>query len=255
MQGNFILKEKHMLVEVCAYSLESCINAEKAGAGRIELCSGLGEGGTTPGTGLLALVKKYISIPVYAMIRPRGGDFVYDPYETETMYAEIEEVRKAGADGVVLGALNPDGSVDRELTASLVKAARPMGVTFHRAFDLTPDPTQALEDVIAAGADRILTSGRQANVNLGIDTLREIASRSRGRIEIMAGAGVGLSNVGMLASAGVDCIHLTGKAFRKGRQVYFPATVSMAGEQPDERSVMFSDPELLKEVVALAQKV
>ncbi len=244
-----------MLVEVCAYSLESCINAEKAGAGRIELCSGLGEGGTTPGTGLLELVKKYISIPVYAMIRPRGGDFVYDEYEIETMRTEIEAVRKAGADGVVLGVLNPDGTVDRQLTASLVKAARPLGVTFHRAFDLTPDPVQALEDIIAGGADRILTSGRQANVNLGLETLRQIAAAARGRIEIMAGAGVNLSNVELLASAGVDCIHLTGKAFRKGRQVYFPDTVSMAGEQPDERSVMFSDPELLKEVVALAEKV
>ncbi len=243
-----------MLVEVCAYSLESCINAAKAGAGRIELCSGPGEGGTTPGTGLLALVKQHISIPVYAMIRPRGGDFVYDAYEIETMYAEIGEVRKAGADGVVLGALNPDGSVDRELAASLVKAARPMGVTFHRAFDLTPDPAQALEDIIAAGADRILTSGQQANVNLGIEVLRKIVSLAGGRIEIMAGAGVGLSNVGLLASAGVDCIHLTGKAFRKGRQHYFPATVSMAGEQPDERSVMFSDPELLEQIVTLAKK-
>ncbi len=243
-----------MLVEVCAYSLESCINAEKAGAGRIELCSGPGEGGTTPGTGLLALVKRYVSIPVYAMIRPRGGDFVYDTYEIETMYAEIEEVRKAGADGVVLGALSPDGSVDRELTASLVKAARPMGVTFHRAYDLTPDPVRALEDIITAGADRILTSGQQANVNLGIETLGKIVSAARGRIEIMAGAGVGLSNVGALASAGVDCIHLTGKAFRKGRQTYFPDTVSMAGELPDERSVMFSDPELLEQVVTLAKK-
>jgi copper homeostasis protein len=243
-----------MLVEVCAYSLESCINAAKAGAGRIELCSGLGEGGTTPGTGLLKVVKQYVPIPVYAMIRPRGGDFVYDAYETETMYAEIEEVRKAGADGVVLGALNPDGSVDRELTSSLIKAARPLGVTFHRAFDLTPDPIQALEDIIAAGADRILTSGQHATVNLGIDALRKIVSAAGGRIEIMAGAGVSLSNVAILASAGVDCIHLTGKAFRKGKQAYFPGTVSMAGEQPDERSVMFSDPELLEQVVTLAKK-
>ena len=243
-----------MLVEVCAYSLESCVNAEKAGAGRIELCSSPGEGGTTPGTGLLSLVKRTVSIPVYVMIRPRGGDFVYDTYETETMYAEIDAARKAGADGVVLGALNPDGSIDRKLTTSLIKAARPLGVTFHRAFDLTADPLQALEDIIDSGADRILTSGQQSNVKQGIETLRKIVCQAAGRIEIMAGSGVGPGNVAALSTIGVDCIHLSGKAFRRGRQNYFPTNVAMAGELPDERSVMFSDPELLMSVVALAKK-
>lgn len=241
-----------MLVEVCAYSLESCLNAEKAGAGRIELCGGLGEGGTTPGAGLLTLVKQYVKLPVYVMIRPRGGDFVYDEYERETMFAEIGQARRCGADGVVLGALRADGTVDTELTRSLVEAAGPMGVTFHRAFDLTPDPFQAVDDIVAAGAERILTSGQQASVTLGMEALKKIASYAGGRIEIMAGAGVNVSNAELLASSGVEAIHLTGKAFRRGKQEYFPETVSMTGEQPDERSVMYSDPEVLKQVVLRA---
>jgi copper homeostasis protein len=240
-----------MLVEVCAYSLESCLNAEEAGAGRIELCGGLGEGGTTPGAGLLTLVKSRVSIPVYAMIRPRGGDFVYDANEIDTIFAEIEQARKAGADGVVLGALREDGRVDVSLTSALVKAACPMGVTFHRAFDLTPDPVEALEAVIATGAERILTSGLQPDVTKGLDTIRSLVQHAGGRIEIMAGAGVNLSNAALLAAIGVSCLHLTGKGFRPGKQRFFPESVSMAGEQPDERMVMFSDPILLKKVTEL----
>jgi copper homeostasis protein len=241
-----------MLVEVCAYSLESCINAEKSGAKRIELCGGLGEGGTTPGIGLLRLVKKAVNIPIYVMIRPRGGDFVYDSLEFETMLAEIEAAKEAGADGLVLGVLKAEGSVDRERTAALVRAGSPLGVTFHRAFDLTPDPFAAVDAILEAGAERILTSGQQADVNAGIDALRQISAYAKGRIEIMAGAGVSPSNVARLAASGVDCIHLTGKAFRPGLQTFFPGAVSMAGEQPDERSVMYSDPVLLKAVVDLA---
>lgn len=241
-----------MLVEVCCYSLESCLNAERAGAGRIELCGGLGEGGTTPSIGLLKVVKERVAIPVYAMIRPRGGDFVFDELEMTTMLADIEAVKAAGADGVVLGVLNPDGTVDIDRTALLIAAARPLGVTFHRAFDLTPDPLAAVDAVVQAGAERILTSGGQANVNLGMATLAKVAAHAGSRVEIMAGAGVGLTNIRELALAGVGCVHLTGKAFRPGKQRYFPESVSMAGEQPDERSVMFSDRALLEKVVGLA---
>lgn len=242
-----------MIVEVCAYSLESCINAEQSGAGRIELCAGLGEGGTTPSTGLLKLVKKHVSIPVYAMIRPRGGDFVYDAREIETMFSDMEEMKKNGADGVVLGVLKPDGTVDRRTTASLIEAAGPLGVTFHRAFDLTPDPFAAVDSIVDAGAERILTSGQHANVTLGMRSLEAIAAYAKGRVEIMAGAGVSLENAAQLAGIGVDAIHLTGKAFRPGLQQFFPETVSMAGEQPNERSVMFSDPHLLKKVVDIVR--
>ena len=123
-----------MTIEVCAYSLESCINAQAGGAGRIELCGGLGEGGTTPSAGLIEIVKQYIEIPVYVMIRPRGGDFVYDFFEEEIMKKDIDVAKKLGVNGVVLGILNAEGQVDVQRTKALVDYAAPMKVTFHRAF-------------------------------------------------------------------------------------------------------------------------
>lgn len=238
-------------VEVCAFSLESCLNAERAGAHRIELCSGPGEGGTTPSSGLVSLVKTKVSIPVYAMIRPRGGDFVYDEMEVETMLSEIDALKKIGVDGVVMGALRPDGTVDQELMKLLVEAAHPLGITFHRAFDVTSDPYRTMDFLVDLGIERILTSGLEANVDAGMGMLKKLVVYAKGRIEIMAGGGVRASNVAELIGVGVDCIHLTAKSFRQGQQVYFPKKVSMASEIPDERSVMYSDPTLLKQVVDL----
>lgn len=238
-------------VEVCAFSLESCLNAERAGAHRIELCSGPGEGGTTPSSGLVSLVKTKVSIPVYAMIRPRGGDFVYDEMEVETMLSEIDALKKIGVDGVVMGALRPDGTVDQELMKLLVEAAHPLGITFHRAFDVTSDPYRTMDFLVDLGIERILTSGLEANVDAGMGMLKKLVAYAKGRIEIMAGGGVRPSNVAELIEVGVDCIHLTAKSFRQGQQVYFPKKVSMASEIPDERSVMYSDPTLLKQVVDL----
>ncbi|WP_025762643.1 copper homeostasis protein CutC [Dyadobacter tibetensis] len=241
-----------MTIEICAYSLESCINAQEGGASRIELCAGLGEGGTTPSAGLIELVRQHIQIPIYVMIRPRGGDFVYDVFEEEIMRRDIALAKKLGADGVVLGLLMPDGQVDIARTKALVEYASPMKVTFHRAFDLTPDPLKALEAVISTGAERILTSGLHATAALGIDVLSQLAKVSAGRIEIMAGAGVNAENALQLKDAGVDALHLTAKAFRPGRQSYFPEKVSMAGDIPDERSVMYSD---LAQIEAIVQVV
>lgn len=232
-----------MTVEVCAYSLESCLNAQQAGASRIELCGGLGEGGTTPSAGLIAVVRERIHIALYVMIRPRGGDFVYEESELDVMRRDIDIARKLGADGVVLGVLLPDGTVDIDRTRELVQHAQPMGVTFHRAFDLTPDALQALEDVIETGAERILTSGQKATAAQATSLLAQLAQKAGNRIEIMAGGGVSAENARALADTGVPALHLTGKAFRPGRQTYFPEDISMAGEIPDERSVLYSDPE------------
>ena len=238
-----------MTIEVCAYSLESCINAQAGGAGRIELCGGLGEGGTTPSAGLIELVRQHIDIDIFVMIRPRGGDFVYDIFEEEIMRKDIDLAKKLGANGVVLGILTSDGQVDVTRTKSLVEHAKPMKVTFHRAFDLTPDPVKALKAVIETGAERILTSGQKPTAVEGIALLEQLAKEAGDSIEIMAGAGVNHDNAAQLAAAGVHSLHLTAKAFRPGRQKYFPADISMAGGIPDEHSVMYADLALVEAIV------
>jgi copper homeostasis protein len=238
-----------MTIEVCAYSLESCINAQAGGAGRIELCGGLGEGGTTPSAGMIEVVRQHVDIDLYVMIRPRGGDFVYDVFEEEIMKKDIDLAKKLGADGVVLGVLQADGQVDVARTKALVNHAHPMKVTFHRAFDLTPDPMKALKAVIETGAERILTSGQKPSAPEGISLLEKLAEAAGDSIEIMAGGGVNHTNARQLSDAGVGALHLTAKAFRPGRQKYFPSDISMAGEVPDERSVMYSDLSLIEAMV------
>uniref|UniRef100_UPI00313C5756 copper homeostasis protein CutC n=2 Tax=Dyadobacter sp. OTU695 TaxID=3043860 RepID=UPI00313C5756 len=238
-----------MTIEICAYSLESCINAQAGGAGRIELCGGLGEGGTTPSAGLVEIVRKNVDIPLYVMIRPRGGDFVYDFFEEEIMRKDIDLAKKLGANGVVFGILTADGNVDVARTKALVDYAAPLKVTFHRAFDLTPDPMKALKDVIATGAERILTSGQKPSAIQATELLGKLAKEANGRIEIMAGGGVNHQNAAELKSAGVHSLHLTAKKFRPARQKFFPDGISMAGEIPDEKSVMYSDLELIEAMV------
>jgi len=238
-----------MTIEVCAYSLESCINAQAGGAGRIELCGGLGEGGTTPSAGLIELVREHVQIQLYVMIRPRGGDFVYDVFEEEIMKKDIALAKKLGADGVVLGILHADGQVNIERTKALVDFAHPLKVTFHRAFDLTPDPFKALKAVIETGAVRILTSGQKPSAIQAVELLGKLSKEAGHSIEIMAGGGVNHNNAVELAEAGVHALHLTAKVFRPGRQKYFPADISMAGEIPDERSVLYSDLNLIEAIV------
>ena len=238
-----------MTIEVCAYSLESCINAQAGGAGRIELCGGLGEGGTTPSAGLIEVVREHVQILLYVMIRPRGGDFVYDVFEEEIMKKDIALAKKLGADGVILGILHADGQVNIERTKALVDFAYPLKVTFHRAFDLTPDPVKALKAVIETGAERILTSGQKPTAIQGIELLKRLSKEAGQSIEIMAGGGVNHNNAAALKEAGVHALHLTAKAFRPGRQKYFPSDISMAGEIPDERSVLYSDLNLIEAIV------
>jgi copper homeostasis protein len=235
-----------MTIEVCAYSLESCINAQAGGAGRVELCGGLGEGGTTPSAGLIEVVRQHIEIQLFVMIRPRGG---YDTFEEEIMRKDIDLAKKLGANGVVLGVLMPDGQVDVARTKALVDYAYPLKVTFHRAFDLTPDPIKALKAVIETGAERILTSGLKPSAIEGIDLLQKLSREAGTSIEIMAGGGVNHHNAAQLKEAGVHALHLTAKAFRPARQKYFPADISMAGEIPDERSVLYRDLGLIEAIV------
>jgi copper homeostasis protein len=178
--------------EICLDSADGAAAAAEAGADRVELCAGLFEGGITPSAGLIeqAVAVAAGRIRVHVIIRPRGGDFVYGPAETAVMLRDIEVVKAAGADGVVLGALTADADVDRELCARLVAAARPLSVTFHRAFDVTRAPETAFEDVIALGADRLLTSGAAPTALEGAELIARLVEKAAGRIIVMPGGGI-----------------------------------------------------------------
>ncbi|TNM62300.1 copper homeostasis protein CutC [Aliirhizobium smilacinae] len=196
-----------VLLEVCVDSAEGLNAAVESGAQRIELCSALDVGGLTPSKGLMALAAK-APVPVYAMIRPRAGDFVFDDASRTVMLADIDAVRESGLAGVVLGASVSDGRLDIDLLAFLAKRAEGMGLTLHRAFDLVPDPLEALEQAIELGFERILTSGQAVKVSDGRRVLRRLVEQADGRISIMAGGGVLPDNVAeIVATTGVSEVH------------------------------------------------
>ncbi|MEW9623243.1 copper homeostasis protein CutC [Rhodanobacter geophilus] len=189
------------LLEVAANSLASALAAQAGGAGRVELCAALELGGLTPSHATIAMARERLRIPLYVLIRPRAGDFLYGDDECEAMRRDIETCVALGCDGVVLGALDAGGEVDLERCHGLVAAAGRIGVTFHRAFDLVRDPRRALDDVIALGCERVLTSGGQASALEGAALIRALIVQAAGRIAIMPGAGVTAANLAALAAA------------------------------------------------------
>jgi copper homeostasis protein len=252
IESAFMSDKPSLTVEICAYSLQSCLTAQAAGANRIELCGGLAEGGTTPSAGLIQLVCEQITLPVYVMIRPRGGDFLYTDTELAVMEADIRMAKQLGADGIVLGLLNADGSVDEERTRQLVDLAHPLPVTFHRAFDMTSAPLEALEAIIRTGAERILTSGQQQTAEAGLPLLRQLVEQASGRIAIMAGAGVNASNANALIEAGVDALHLSGSVRQDSGMVYRHPAVSMASAVPGEYEQLETAQEKVRAVLEKA---
>lgn len=207
-------------LEICAGSLLSARAAQAGGAHRIELCQSLEQGGLTPSYGLLRQVLGELRIPVFVLIRPRAGHFVYDAGELAIMRADIELSRQLGAAGVVLGALTPAGRVDLAACRSLVEAAGPLPVTFHRAFDDCPDPAQALEDVISLGCARVLTSGGQATAEAGLPRLAALVQQAAGRISILPGAGITAVNALLVAEGS------------GARELHASARRRVAGPQP-----------------------
>jgi len=194
--------------ELCAESVEAACAAESGGADRIELCSSLSEGGTTPEAGLMTACTRAVSIPVYVLIRPRAGDFVFTAQEFDLMRKQIDEAKAAGASGVALGVLQKDGSVDVKRTRALAEFARPLVTTFHRAFDETLDLTMALEQVIETGAAGLLTSGGAVEVLQGADRIGRLQQQADGRIQIIAGGGLRLASlVEVVRRSGAFSLH------------------------------------------------
>lgn len=197
-----------IIVEIAVHTVESAIAAEAGGADRVEVFSDPLEGGVTPSEGLIAAVREKLSRDVHVMIRPRGGDFHCSDLECDVMHRDIEGAKRAGANGVVFGLVNLDGTIDMGRTRWLVEAARPLSITFHRAFDLCPDLEKALDDLISCGVDRVLTSGGGANAVEGMNCIAKLVRIAGNRVTIMAAGGIKASNVQQIVKqTGVREVH------------------------------------------------
>lgn len=214
---------REVKVEVCADSVASAWIAQSAGAYRVELCANLPEGGTTPSPGQIEWARKLLRIQLYVLIRPRGGDFLYDDVEFETMQSDIRFCGEIGCDGVVIGMLSPDGMVDKERVRELIRIARrySMGVTFHRAFDRSNDLFQAMEVIIDLGCDRILTSGGYDTALEGAEVLRQLIEKAGNRIIIMPGSGINPENAGdLIQKTGLKELHGTFRSYYPSKMQY-----------------------------------
>lgn len=241
------------MLEICIDSLESALAAQKGGADRIELCDNLYEGGTTPSAATIEIAREILNIQMQVIIRPRGGDFLYSDLEFRTMKRDIEIARELKVDGVVIGILNSDGTIDISRCKELVKLARPLNVTFHRAFDMTRDPVKSLEDVIQTGADRLLTSGQMNEAPKGARLIANLVKQAGDRIIIMPGAGVNKDNItDMVTITGAKEYHLAGSKYIDSKMKYRNPKVFMGGiaEIPEyERSV--TDEKIIRSIVTL----
>lgn len=244
-----------MNIEIVVFNLESAINAELGGADRIELCDNPGEGGTTPSFGVIGQAKKNLSIDVFVMIRPRGGDFSYSDYEFEAMKRDIEMCKQLKVEGVVFGILTSEGRIDRERNKKLIDLARPMRVTCHRAFDMTRDPLEALEDCIAIGFDRILTSGQKSQAIQGIELIAKLNQQANGRIAIMPGSGVTEGNVAELVSkTGVTEIHFSARRYVKSKSPKHNALIRFTDPLEDDWGGWITDASIVQRVRGMIQK-
>ncbi len=233
------------ILEICIDSVEGAIAAQTGGAQRVELCDNLLEGGTTPSAGMLALTRQQIDIDLHVIIRPRGGDFCYSALEFAVMAHDIAHAKGLGANGVVIGLLNPDGTIDKPRTATLIELARPLSVTFHRAFDMAADPQQALEDLIDLGVDRLLTSGQESSALEGLDLITVLVQQAKGRIIIMPGGGVNARNLTKIVQqSGVSEVHMTARSTVESAMIHRSTRAFMGGAlRPPEYTRQATDPQ------------
>lgn len=240
-------------LEVCIDNIESLHNAVSGGATRIELCSSLALGGLTPSYGFMQQAAKRSTVPVYAMIRPRQGDFLYSEEDIEVMRFDIEAAHKAGLNGVVVGVLTQGGDIHMPFATKLCEYALSLGlgVTFHRAFDQCRNPEQALEDVIHLGCERILTSGLAPTAPQGCNVITSLVKQAEGRINIMAGAGVNAENVRSLVEQTlVQEVHLSGKSVRQSHMNFIAAQSKMGADDVDDFAIPVTSTQAIASVVA-----
>lgn len=246
---------KRIKLEVCAYSVESAAAAQAGGADRVELCATPSEGGTTPSYGSIAVARKTLKIELHVLIRPRGGDFLYSPREFAAMKEDIQVCRQLGADGVVLGILLPDGRVDKEQCRELVRLSAPMSVTFHRAFDMTADAFQALEDVIETGCQRILTSGQANSACEGAGLIAELVRRAEERIIIMAGAGVSDENLAeLIETTGAHEFHTSARMVVASTMLFRNPKVTLGSAPEKEYELLMVDQERIERMREIANR-
>ncbi|HYG03820.1 MAG TPA: copper homeostasis protein CutC [Chryseosolibacter sp.] len=239
-----------MKLELVVYNIESAMKAAQGGADRLELCDNPLEGGTTPSYGVIEIVRQNVSIDIFVMIRPRGGDFLYNNYEFHAMKRDLIQCQRLAVDGVVFGILTENGTIDKKRCKELIERARPMKVTCHRAFDMARDPFEALEDCIEVGFDRILTSGGRAKAIDGVETIAALIEKAAGRIAIMPGSGVNESNAKEIVSkTGVEEIHFSAMSSKPSGMHYRNTSIAgMGGADGGEYTLRTVDPEIIKRI-------
>ena len=252
MEQKPTLKRADFQFEVCANGLESCLAAQEGGADRVELCAGIPEGGTTPSYGEIKTARRMLtSTRLHVIIRPRGGDFLYTALELERMEEDIRVAKELGADGVVFGCLNTEGGIDKDSNARLMACAEGMSVTFHRAFDRCKNPEEALEDLVAMGFNRILTSGQQPTALQGVPLLSRLHRQAQGRITLLAGCGVNESNIANIyQQTGIREYHFSAREAFKSRMTYFNPEVYMGAQDADEDSLPYTTAKRVRETIA-----
>jgi len=246
-----------VVLEVCANSITSALAAQEGGAYRVELCENLYAGGTTPSPGQITVARKLLNIQLYVLIRPRGADFLYSDIEFETMITDLQYCIDAGCDGIVTGILNADGTIDKERNLILVNMAvnAGLGATFHRAFDMCADYSQALEDIIELGFERILTSGGKSTAVEGARNIAQLVKQADGRITIMAGSGLTEVNAAdLVLFTGVNEIHGSLQKRAKSKMQFANDHIVMGSTIGDEYAIDVTDADRVREVVARANK-
>ena len=244
-------------MEVCVDSIESAVNAERGGACRVELCSNLVEGGTTPSLGMLRVMKKTVKMPIFVMIRPRGGDFLYSEDEFHVMKEDLQIMKQNGANGIVFGILTPNGEIDVKRSKALIDLARPLPVTFHRAFDMSRDPESSLQALIGLGVERVLTSGCSTSALEGLPLLNKLVEKGRGKIVVVPGGGVTEGNVGrILEGCGAAEFHCSARVSRGSAMEFRNTAVSMGGSfGPPEFVTKVADSDRVSNLIRMATEV